>query len=113
MNQLPENNFSHLSKLENVSYSISEKKVQLLEIIAPQGHVVQITIPDGIFEWFIDIFDESKNKIHSDWTDHYGSPREILKAERQSDIEKFVNDVLKGNLSFTGNSILNEFYKNK
>lgn len=113
MNQTLYNNFSHLNKLENVSYGIDEKQVQFLEIKGPDGYLVQVTIPNGIFEWFVDVFDGNKNKIHSDWTDHYGDPIEILKVERQTDIEQFVNEVLKGRLSFTGNSILDEFYKNK
>ena len=112
MNQNLYNDFSHLSQLENVSH-LNEKQVQILEIKGPKGYLIKVTIPDGIFEWFVDVFDSNKNKIHSDWTEHYGSPIENLKAERQTDIEQFVDEVLKGNLDFTESSILDEFYKNK
>jgi hypothetical protein len=111
MNKVHFNDFSHLGNLENVNYSISENQVQFLEILDSQGHSIQITIPDGIFEWFVDVFDRKKNKIHSDWTDHYDSPTEILIAERQSDIERFVNSILNGNLRFEGKSLINDFYK--
>jgi len=113
MNQTLYNNFSHLGKIENIDYRLTENQVQILEIKDLKGHFIQITIPDGIFEWFVDVFDRNKNKVHSDWTEHYGSPIDILTAERQSDIEHFVDRILKGNLVFTEGSILSEFYKDK
>src|SRR5688572_308672 len=113
MNLVLYNDFSHLGKLENVSYCLNENQVQLLEIKDLQGRYVLITIPDGIFEWFVDILDENKNKIHSDWTEHYDNPIETLRTERQTDIEQFVNDILIGKVRFGGSSILDEFYKDK
>ena len=56
INQTLYNNFSHLGQLENVFHRQNEKQVQFLEINDPKGYLIQITIPDGIFEWFVDVF---------------------------------------------------------
>lgn len=93
------NNFSHLGRLENVFYKNSAG-TQYLEIKHPDNFIIEIVIPDGIFEWFIDIFDHHKNKLVSDWNDGYGEPKEVLIADRQKAVEEFVLDILNNKLRF-------------
>jgi hypothetical protein len=107
------NIFDHLSKLNNVEYRIDDRHTQFIELKTTKGLIIQITIPNGIFEWYVDVFDSKRNKLHSDWTDHYSEPIDVLIKERQNDIEEFINEILKGNLHFEKTSILNKFYENK
>ena len=87
------NDFSYLQNLPNLIYKVDEKSTQFLEIMNPHNYLIKITIPDRIFEWFISILDDKQNELMSDWEEHYGSPKEILKTERQQSIEEFVEKV--------------------
>ncbi len=89
------NDFSNLKILPNLTYSIDEKSTQFLDIKNPSNYLIIITIPDYIFEWFITVFDDRQNELMSDWMDHYGSPNDILKIERQQSIEEFAKHVAK------------------
>jgi hypothetical protein len=93
------NDFSHLGRLENLTYRNSAG-TQHIEIKHPDNFIIEIVIPDGIFEWFMDIFDSQKNKLVSDWSDGYGEPKDVLIADRQKDVEEFVHDVLNNKMRF-------------
>lgn len=54
---------------------------------------VQITLPDKVFEWFVDILDNNGQTITSTWVDHYGDNEENLKTEMRTEIESFIKIV--------------------
>ena len=88
------NDFKYLGRLENVRYEIDDRKTQFLEIVHPDNFKITITVPDGIFEWFVDFSDTNGNKLVSDWDDGYGEPKDILKLNRQKAVDDFVQDIL-------------------
>lgn len=94
------NDFRQLGRLDNVNYQINEQGTQVIEIKHSDNFLIKIVIPDGIFEWFIDIFDNNSNKLVSDWYDGYGEPEEILKAYRQKDVEDTVHKILDNKLRY-------------
>ena len=94
------NDFSHLGEIENLSYKVDSNGTQFLQIKHQDGFFIDIIVPDGIFEWFIDFFDSQRNKLVSDWGDCYSKPIDDLKAERQSAVEELINDVLNHKLRF-------------
>ncbi|MEZ5047679.1 MAG: hypothetical protein R2831_11885 [Chitinophagaceae bacterium] len=107
------NKYDKYKQLDKVYYMKDENQTQFLELKTPKGFVIRITIPDSIFEWFVNILDDNGNELNADWTEHYGKPKEILKAERQKDIEDFIEEILKGKIEFEGKSLLDEFYYNR
>ena len=94
------NDFNHLGRLDGVTYKTDGSGIQDIEIKHPDNFFIIITIPDGIFEWFVDILDDKKNKLVSEWYDDYDGPEEVLKANRQKDIEEFVHDIINHKLRF-------------
>lgn len=76
-----------------------------------RSNEIRLTIPDDVFEWFVHVHDKDGKLLHSEWNDHYGSPNDTLKHERQTDIDQFITEIHNGTLSFTGTSLLDEFYK--
>ncbi len=86
-----DNNFKHLAELGNVEWS-SENE-QTLKITHADGFHIMVLIPDGIFEWFITVYDTNNNEIASDWYDHYEGDKTHRMKERQEEVEKFVREV--------------------
>ncbi|MBK9526209.1 MAG: hypothetical protein IPO39_16120 [Bacteroidetes bacterium] len=93
------NDFSYLGNLPFVSYSI-EDTVQTLEITHPDNLIIEIEIIDGIFEWFVTIYNSNRIKLVSDWDDHYGKPKDVLKLERQNAVDEFVKNLLNHKLRY-------------
>jgi len=71
------------------NYSLDDKQ-QTLKLISPNGLKVLIFIPHDIFEWFINITDESGKKMYSNWIDHYGDNNENLTIEMKESVEQFI-----------------------
>jgi hypothetical protein len=94
------NDFSHFSGIENINYRVDANGTQFLEIKHQDDLSINLTVPDGIFEWFIDIHDSLRNKLVSDWDECCGEPEEELKIMRQKAVEKFIQDVLTHKLRF-------------
>ena len=63
-----------------------------LVLAAPPGFSTQVVIPpEGVFEWFVTVFDADGDKVWSDWTAHYGkdaNPAELT-AEMVDSIREF------------------------
>lgn len=111
------NDFSHLGRLSNLTYKNSAGD-QHITINHPDNFIIEIAIPNGIFEWFMDIYDDKENKLVSDWDDGYGLPKETLIANRQKDVEEFVENVLNNKMryrvdkKFLRNKLIVEVFKN-
>ena len=64
-----------------------------LILAAPPGFSTEVTIaPEGVFEWYVTVFDATGDKVWSDWTEHYAKnpdPAELT-AEMVSHIRAFV-----------------------
>jgi hypothetical protein len=94
------NDFSHLGNVESIRYRIDANGTQFLEIKQEDDFIIDLTVPDGIFEWFIEILDSQRNKLVSDWDECYGEPESVLIEMRQRAVEEYVQDVLSHKLRF-------------
>ena len=63
-------------------------------LAAPPGFTTEVTIaPEGVFEWYVTVFDAAGDEVWSDWMEHYAKnpdPAELM-AEMVSEIRAFVN----------------------
>ena len=64
-----------------------------LILAAPPGFSTEVVIPpEGVFEWYVTVFDADGDKVWSDWTEHYATepdPAELT-AEMVGAIRAFV-----------------------
>ena len=72
----------------------SKKQVLTIKTV-DRLNKVEITLPDKIFEWFIDVNDLNNQTLVSTWVDHYGDTDENLKLEMRNEIQNFIEIVSK------------------
>jgi hypothetical protein len=64
-----------------------------LILAAPPGFSTEVKIaPEGVFEWYVKVFDAAGDEVWSDWMEHYAKnpdPAELM-AEMVSEIGAFV-----------------------
>ena len=85
-------------KISIVKDIFVDNQVQRLTILPNEELRVVITIPHNVFEWFVDVFDASGSKVHSNWIDHYGDTDAKLKSEMKESVEKFVDTITRNPL---------------
>ena len=97
------NDFSLFSAEDGIEYSIDKQSTQRLKTKLNNNITVELTIPNNIFEWFVDVFDNHNVKLISDWYDGYGEKKEILIKERQLEIESFIQNITNNKIRFIQN----------
>ena len=95
-----QNDFRQIAVDNNIEYSVDNQNTQTLTIKHPDNFIVVLTIPDKIFEWFVDVYDAHNLKLTSDWYEGYGDENQTLIKEKQSDIEAFIQNVVKNKIRF-------------
>jgi hypothetical protein len=74
-------------------YSSDDAKQILILHSVNETLSIQITLPNNLFEWFINILDSSGQIVASTWVDHYGNSDEELKKEMRDEINQFIKMV--------------------
>lgn len=91
------NLYVDLSKImvpnSGLTYYASDKKQVMTLSTVDKNCKIQITLPDNLFEWFIDVFDITGQKLVSTWVDHYGDTHENLIIEMRNEITGFLKIV--------------------
>lgn len=91
------NLYVDLSKImvpsSGLTYYASDKKQVMTLSDLDKNYKIQITLPDNLFEWFIDVFDINGQKLVSTWVDHYGDTHENLVNEMRNEIIGFIKIV--------------------
>jgi len=82
---------------ENGVELVEKAEGSILRISKPAEIVFDVTIPDAVLEWFVDVRDSS-GSVWSEWADYYPINKETkdqLLLNMESDIERFVTVLLK------------------
>jgi hypothetical protein len=87
------NDFGQYTNTENIIYQIDKQNLQKL-IISRQEYRIEIVVPNGIFEWFVEIYNSENVELISEWYECYGSEKSLLIEERQDEIESFLKNIL-------------------
>jgi hypothetical protein len=66
---------------------------QLLILNLPNTLKIKITVADSVFEWFVDVYNSTGDKLISNWYDHYDNDDSTLIEEMKESIVELVNDV--------------------
>jgi hypothetical protein len=95
---------------------IADSNTQRLTILPNEELKIVITIPHDVFAWYVDVFDRTDTKIHTNWLDHYGETDAKLTSEMKASVEGFIVAVTKHPLRLIedgkpGQSIL-QVYRN-
>lgn len=83
---------------------IEQPRAGVLCIPKPNGLVIEVTVPYGVLEWFVDAKDDS-GMIWSEWANYYpihGEKKEQLVTEMMCDVERFVTILAKPEIRVSG-----------
>jgi len=78
-------------------------------LVSRQGHahlirldaapyVVEVVVPDSVFEWFVTVRDPAGTEVFSDWCEHLVGTRDERARERSSSVNALISALHPGRL---------------
>jgi len=92
----------NIIKTTLIKEHIFDSNKQTFTIVPNEELKIVITMPNNIFEWYINVFDRTDRKVHTNWLDHYGDNKVNLESEMKESVQGFINAVMKHPVRLSG-----------
>lgn len=80
---------------ENSFELVNAATSQIATINLPNTLKIEITVPNDVFEWYVDVYNSDGIMLTSNWYDHYDDKKENLMIEMRDSIAEFIHAVTK------------------